>query len=269
MNLPTLRCILVSLSLSSLTLFAQTAASHRSATAPQTHRPVSRASHCPVPPPQFSPKIPPTPTILGCPKVEYALTFIDTKIGTGDLAQPRKWYTVAYSGYLTDGTKFDSSYDHPDHKPITFPYGAHRVIPGWDTGFQGMHIGGKRRLFIPYELAYGETGRPPVIPPKSELIFDVELIGQSDTPPVPPSVSRPAASGATPRQSANPGANSGANPNGGTPPPAGTPPAGQPNPQSAPPTPPPTSQPQTQPQSTQPQTTTPPSGNPPTQTHPQ
>lgn len=263
MNLPTLRCILVSLALNSLTLFAQTAASHRSATAPQTHRPVSRASHCPVPPPQFSPKIPPTPTILGCPKIEYALTFIDTKIGTGDLAQPRKWYTVAYTGYLTDGTKFDSSYDHPDHKPITFPYGAHRVIPGWDTGFQGMHIGGKRRLFIPYELAYGETGRPPVIPPKSELVFDVELIGQSDTPPVPPSVSRPTAPASG--QSANPGAN----PNGGTPPPSGTPQPSQPNPQSAPPTPPPTSQPQTQPQSTQPHTTNPPAGNPPTQPQPQ
>lgn len=268
MILPTLSCVLMSLSLSSLTLFAQTAASHRSATAPQTHRPVSRASHCPVPPPQFSPKIPPTPTILGCPKVEYALTFIDTKIGTGDLAQPRKWYTVAYTGYLTDGTKFDSSYDHPDHKPITFPYGAHRVIPGWDTGFQGMHIGGKRRLFIPYELAYGETGRPPVIPPKSDLIFDVELIGQSDTPPVPPSVSRPMTPGQAPGQPANPGA-PGANPNGGTPPPAGAPQPGQPNPQSAPPTPPPTSQPQTQPQSTQPQTTNPPAGNPPTKPQPQ
>jgi peptidylprolyl isomerase len=108
---------------------------------------------------------------------------VDTKIGTGELAQPRKWYTVHYTGYLTDGTKFDSSVDRGE--PITFPYGAHRVIPGWDTGFEGMHVGGKRRLFIPYELAYGESGRPPVIPPKAELIFDVELISQSDTPPEP------------------------------------------------------------------------------------
>jgi peptidylprolyl isomerase len=139
---------------------------------------------------------------------------------------------------LPDGTKFDSSYDHPDHQPIAFPYGAHRVIPGWDTGFEGMHVGGKRRLFVPYQLAYGEMGRLPVIPPKSELIFDVELISQSDMPP-----QQPAMPGQTPHP--------GAAPSGGTPPPAG-----QANPQSTPTTPPPTSQPQTHPAPapTQPQT---------------
>jgi peptidylprolyl isomerase len=117
---------------------------------------------------------------------------VDTVIGTGPLAEPRKYYTVHYTGWLTDGTKFDSSEDHPGAEPFTFAYGAHRVIPGWDTGFQGMHVGGKRRLFIPYQLAYGETGHPPVIPAKSDLIFDVELVGQSDTPPQPKPAPTPA-----------------------------------------------------------------------------
>ena len=115
----------------------------------------------------------------------YALKYIDTKVGTGDLATVNKFYTVHYTGWLAaDGKKFDSSVDRG--APITFPVGAHRVIPGWDTGFAGMHIGGKRRLFIPYQLAYGETGHPPVIPAKADLIFDVELISISDKPPAPP-----------------------------------------------------------------------------------
>ena len=123
------------------------------------------------------------PSVPGIPKTLYTLKYIDTIVGTGPLAEPHKWYTVHYTGWLTDGTKFDSSDDHPGGEPITFPYGAHRVIPGWDTGFEGMHVGGKRRLFIPYQLAYGETGRPPVIPAKADLIFDVELVAMSDTPP--------------------------------------------------------------------------------------
>ena len=136
------------------------------------------------------------PKVVGLPKTLYALRYVDTKIGTGPLAQPSLlgasqadskiyYYTVRYTGWLTDGTKFDSSYDHPGAEPITFPAGVHRVIPGWDSGFQGMHIGGKRRLFIPYQLAYGEAGRPPPIPAKSDLIFDIELVSVSDTPPAP------------------------------------------------------------------------------------
>jgi peptidylprolyl isomerase len=176
------------------TAAAPLTAQTQSSSAPPHHRPartgvrrpIPPVSHCPIPAPALSPKIPSLPAGLGCPKILYALTYVDLKVGTGELAQPHQFYTVHYTGYLTDGTKFDSSYDHPGGEPITFPYGAHRVIPGWDTGFEGMHVGGKRRLFIPYQLAYGEAGRPPVIPPKAELIFDVELVSQSDTPPAPP-----------------------------------------------------------------------------------
>ena len=113
----------------------------------------------------------------------FSLVYVDTKVGTGPLAEPHKWYTVHYTGYLPDGTKFDSSVDRG--QPISFPYGAHRVIEGWDTGFEGMRIGGKRRLFVPYQLGYGENGHQPD-PAKAELVFDVELIAQSDTQPAPP-----------------------------------------------------------------------------------
>jgi peptidylprolyl isomerase len=148
------------------------------------------------------------PKVVGIPKTIYALKYVDTLVGTGPLAEPSilgtsmadskiKWYSVRYTGWLTDGTKFDSSYDHPGGEPITFPAGAHRVIPGWDTGFQGMHVGGKRRLFIPYQLAYGEAGKPPVIPAKSDLIFDIELVSVSDKPPAPPPSAAPPANPST------------------------------------------------------------------------
>jgi peptidylprolyl isomerase len=94
---------------------------------------------------------------------------------------------VHYTGWLTDGKKFDSSRDTASggkpREPISFPQGSRRVIAGWDLGFEGVKVGGRRRLFIPYQLAYGEAGRPPVIPPKSELIFDVELMAVADTLP--------------------------------------------------------------------------------------
>ena len=148
----------------------------------------------------------------------YALKYIDTKIGTGELATINKFYTVHYTGWLAaDGKKFDSSVDRG--APITFPVGAHRVIPGWDTGFAGMHIGGKRRLFIPYQLAYGETGHPPVIPAKADLIFDVELISISDHPPAPPAAPAPPAGA----QSAPPSGAAGATSAPATPPPAPAP----------------------------------------------
>ncbi len=212
---------------------AQTAAPHHSAGTAASH---TAATHRPAPKtecvilPALSPKIPALPPGSPCAKALFTvserldyisplvgpevrqgfsnlplittLAYIDEKVGTGEPAKPHMFYTVKYSGYLSDGTKFDSSYDHPGQEPITFPYGAHRVIPGWDFGFEGMHVGGKRRLFIPYQLAYGEQGHPPVIPAKSELVFDMELVSQSadrpapKTPPAPPA-GAPGAPGTT------------------------------------------------------------------------
>ncbi len=184
-------------------------AAHRPAT---TARPVSACATVPT----LSPKIPTVAAGAGCPKVLYTITsattqlspllsptlkegleklnqsfsiaYIDTKVGTGALAAAKMYYTVNYTGYLTDGTTFDTSVGK---EPITFPYGARRVIQGWDTGFEGMHVGGRRRLFVPYQLAYGEQGRPPVIPAKAELIFDVDLVSQSEQPPVPKTPPQP------------------------------------------------------------------------------
>jgi len=126
----------------------------------------------------------PIPRIDTPPRVAFALREIDIAAGTGRLVEPKKCLYVHYRGWLTDGKKFDSSLDSTSGKPrepISFPQGARRVIAGWDAGFEGMRVGGKRRLLIPYQLAYGEAGRPPLIPPKSELIFDVELMAVTDT----------------------------------------------------------------------------------------
>ena len=129
----------------------------------------------------------PIPHVEGKPFTAFALREIDVVAGTGAPVAPRKCLYANYTGWLTDGKKFDSSRDTiPDGKarePISFPQGARRVIAGWDAGFEGMRVGGKRRLIIPYQLAYGEAGRPPLIPPKSELIFDVELMAVTDTLP--------------------------------------------------------------------------------------
>lgn len=161
-------------------------------------------------------KLPPgIPVVHAVMKTAFVEHYQDIKIGTGAEAEPNKLYKVFYTGWLaSDGRKFDSTDDHPrppkmgpdgkpmlgpDGKPvpgpaepIIFPQGFGRVIPGWDQGFIGMRIGGKRRLFIPWQLAYGEKGRPgpdaahPGIPPKADLIFDVELVDVMDLPQRPP-----------------------------------------------------------------------------------
>jgi peptidylprolyl isomerase len=142
------------------------------------------------------------PKVVGIPKTLYAIKYIDIKLGAGELAQPHKFYTVHYTGWFPNGTKFDSSVDRGT--PFTFPYGAHRVITGWDTGFEGMHVGGKRRLFVPYQLAYGELGNPPHMPAKANLIFDVEFISQSDTPPEQPRQPTPPPAAPAPKPAAEP-----------------------------------------------------------------
>lgn len=172
------------------------------------------------------------PKVVGIPRTLYALKYVDIHIGTGALAEPRKWYSVHYTGWFPDGTKFDSSYDHPGSAAFTFPYGAHRVITAWDTGFEGMRVGGKRRLFVPYQLAYGEMGNPPKMPAKANLIFDIELVAISDAPPqpkAPPAPPKPAETAPAPASAPAPAtATPPAQP--ATPNPA-TPPATPPHPQ--------------------------------------
>ena len=123
------------------------------------------------------------PAAPGQMRTQYTMRYVDVAIGTGKLAEAGKVFSVHYTGWLLDGTKFDSSRDK--EKPFSFEQGKRKVIPGWDAGFEGMRVGGKRRLFIPYQLAYGEKGRSK-IPPKAELIFDVELMDVTDPPPVEP-----------------------------------------------------------------------------------
>jgi FKBP-type peptidyl-prolyl cis-trans isomerase len=94
--------------------------------------------------------------------------------GTGEEAKTGDNVAVHYTGTLTDGTKFDSSVDRGT--PFEFPLGAGKVIKGWDQGVVGMKVGEKRKLTIPSDLAYGDGGFPPVIPPKATLVFEVELI---------------------------------------------------------------------------------------------
>ncbi len=102
------------------------------------------------------------------------LVIKDVKVGKGAVAVPGKTVTVNYTGWLTDGTKFDSSLDR--HEPFSFHLGAGKVIPGWDKGVAGMKVGGKRKLTISPELAYGASGAGK-IPPNATLIFQVELLG--------------------------------------------------------------------------------------------
>ena len=99
----------------------------------------------------------------------------DLVVGNGETAAAGQSVSVHYTGWLTNGQKFDSSVDRND--PFEFNLGRGQVIPGWDQGVAGMQVGGKRKLTIPPNLAYGARGAGGVIPPNATLVFEVELLG--------------------------------------------------------------------------------------------
>jgi FKBP-type peptidyl-prolyl cis-trans isomerase FkpA len=103
------------------------------------------------------------------------LRYVDLKVGDGDIAEAGLTASVHYTGWLTDGTKFDSSVDRG--QPFEFKIGGGGVIRGWEEGVKGMRIGGKRKLTIPPDMGYGANGYPPVIPANATLVFDIELLG--------------------------------------------------------------------------------------------
>ena len=162
------------------------------------------------------------PPLAGPISTAFSLKYQDVKIGTGPEALPLKVFKVFYTGYrATDGVKFDSPDDHREPilgadgkpeveadgkvemgppEPLAFPQGRGKLIAGFELGIVGMRVGGKRRLFIPWQLAYGTNDiadQPPKdgqpahrgIPPKSDLIFDIELVDVSEPPPPRPPMS--------------------------------------------------------------------------------
>ena len=116
-----------------------------------------------------------TPTEGPAVSTESGLQYIEVKVGEGAAAKAGDTAVVHYTGWLVNGTKFDSSVDRG--QPFRFPLGAGRVIKGWDEGVAGMQPGGVRKLIIPADLGYGSRGSGGVIPPNATLIFEVELVG--------------------------------------------------------------------------------------------
>ncbi|MGQ0627941.1 MAG: FKBP-type peptidyl-prolyl cis-trans isomerase [Phycisphaerales bacterium] len=130
------------------------------------------------------PRIPPKADLVFELEIVSALEIEDLKVGDGEEVKPNASVTAKYRGSLkSDGSEFDSSEVSNNGEPITF--NLRGVIKGWTFGLPGMKVGGKRKLVIPWQLAYGETGAPPKIPAKADLIFEVELTGVKNPPPPP------------------------------------------------------------------------------------
>jgi len=113
-------------------------------------------------------------TLFGKPAAQEELKTEDLVVGSGAEAKNGDTVKVHYLGTLTDGKKFDSSYDRGE--PIEFTIGSGQLIKGWELGIPGMKVGGKRKLTIPPSLGYGPSGRGDIIPPNASLVFEVELV---------------------------------------------------------------------------------------------
>jgi len=122
---------------------------------------------------------PAAPALPGAPgtgkmhKLASGLQYDDLVVGSGKMAEPGMNVSLNYRGFLLDGTPFDNSYDRGE--PLKFQIAGGQMIQGFDEGVRGMRIGGKRKILVPWSMAYGEAGRPP-IPPKADLVFDLELL---------------------------------------------------------------------------------------------
>ena len=156
-----------------------------SSTGPKAGTDVATATPSPTPSVSPSPGGDDFNAGAGLPVVTLpdGLKYIDIVVGTG--LQPKKGdsITVHYTGWLSNGTKFDSSRDRGS--PATFTIGTGAVIPGWDEGVITMKVGGKRKLILPPALGYGAAGQPPTIPANSTLIFVVEILGVTPASPSP------------------------------------------------------------------------------------
>ena len=140
----------------------------------------------PIPQRRIAPALPDTsdlnppgvPRLDGEIQTDRGVQFIDEVVGTGAAPDKGQHVKVHYTGWLTDGTKVDSSLDRGE--PIHIRFDSGQVIKGWDIGLASMRVGGKRRLIIPAELGYGDSGARGAIPPGSTLVFDVELLEVGD-----------------------------------------------------------------------------------------
>jgi FKBP-type peptidyl-prolyl cis-trans isomerase/DinB superfamily len=127
----------------------------------------------------FNPHLPaPVPPVDGAVQESPKVHFIDVRTGSGPMAGASQRYSLLYTGWLRDGKKFSAVMDPKE--PFVFVPGRRQVIAGFELGFDGMRVGGKRRVFLPYQLAYGVRGNPPGVPPRAELIFDIELLSVED-----------------------------------------------------------------------------------------
>jgi peptidylprolyl isomerase len=144
----------------------------------EVHRPTAaqpaRPRGAPALPEPSNVNPPGVPHLSGPVETDRGVSFVDDVVGTGAAPEKGKLIKVHYTGWLADGTQFDSSHDRD--QPIAIRFDSGQVIKGWDIGLASMRVGGKRRLIIPAELGYGATGAGQVIPPDAELVFDVELV---------------------------------------------------------------------------------------------